>query len=150
MFVAQNIQHRRNICLQAKIQTRQRGFGTTAQQLAAIDTKTLEAALKLMKDKADGKQADGAVDPAVTTLLSQLQSVGGRIAGSDWSRKGTLRRINSSMLRHGTPSFYMTINLAEVYNRGQLPNHHHPMSFTFHTQCFSDPECCVIGCRCIR
>ena len=121
LFVLYNTIHRRLLCRQARLHTRSRGWKVTAKRLAALSRSDIEAALNEQaasrKPSADPSAVPTTARDRAATLLSNMESVVGKIPGTDWRRKRIRNNIYSSMLMFGIPSFFITINPADLYNR---------------------------------
>jgi hypothetical protein len=132
VLVLYNVMHRRRLCWEARLHTRVPSWKVTAKRLAAITQTDIQMALGAGPADASRARSPGSstqqrtrssssssstARERTTSLLSTMESVMGKIPGTDWKRKRIRKHINSSMLMYGIPSFFITINPAELYHR---------------------------------
>ena len=58
----------------------------------------------------------GTDERAVHTLMQDVQSINSTVMGSNAARMAMHEEIRSMVAQHGVPSFFITINPADVYN----------------------------------
>jgi hypothetical protein len=115
MFVAFNIIQRRKLLLHTSLRVNQKNFHSWAQKFVNVSINTMQVL---------AKRASGGSQPTATTddeqqaldLLKEVKLISANIPGSAASRLTMRNEIRANILSLGVPSFYITVNPADVYN----------------------------------
>ena len=119
MFVLYSIITVQKVCRQTKYTIAYRSKGCSV--LPTLSPQELRDTIKSMSDKSSYQS----LPPRLQTLMAELRAVGSSVEGSDFL-KGSLRHnINALMLSIGQPTFFVTINPADL---------HHPVLLHFADQ----------------
>ena len=115
MFVAFNVIQRRKLLLHTSLRVNRRNFHGWAQRFADVSADTMQGL---------AERASSGSLPAATTedekraleLLREVKLISANIPGSAASRLTMRNEIRANILSLGVPSFYVTVNPADVYN----------------------------------
>ncbi|KAJ8502956.1 hypothetical protein ONZ45_g11279 [Pleurotus djamor] len=115
MFSAFNILQRRESLLRISLRTKQASFQDIAAQLTSISSAVIHEIYERM-------QAGGSFVPAndqesrVYKLMQEVNAVISGVPGSPSGKLVMRNQIRALMLEKGMPSFFVTLNPADVYN----------------------------------
>lgn len=113
IFVMFNVMQRRQACWNASLMASRPYFQETADDLQALTTKEIEAALI----SATKHTFSLMTNPRINTLVKQIRAVGGNVMGSAYSRSALRTQIHALIFNQGLPSIFMTINPADIHSR---------------------------------
>jgi hypothetical protein len=115
MFVAFNVLQRRKLLLHTSLRVNRNNFDSWAQRFgrvsaAAINSLTAQAAAgaQLIATNDDERLA--------LELMKEVKTISSNIPGSPDSRLTMRNEIRANILSLGVPSFFITVNPADVYN----------------------------------
>lgn len=115
MFVAFNVIQRRKLLLHTSLRVNRRNFHGWAQRFTDISADTMQGLAE--------RTSSGSLPTATTEdeqraleLLKEVKLISANIPGSAASRLTMRNEIRANILSLGVPSFYVTVNPADVYN----------------------------------
>ena len=115
LFTAFNILQRREILLHTSLKVCKSNFSEVAQQFASVSPETIHIITERMSH-GDSTTANNADERKVLNLMKQVRAITSNIPGSSASRVSMRNEIRGLMIEKGMPSFFITINPADVYN----------------------------------
>lgn len=115
MFVAFNVIQRRRLLLHTSLRVKRKNFDNWARMFADVSVDAIHAL---------AERASGGSHPTAETdderraldLLKEVKLISANIPGSAASRLTMRNEIRANILSLGVPSFYVTVNPADVYN----------------------------------
>ncbi|EUC56046.1 ATP-dependent DNA helicase PIF1, putative [Rhizoctonia solani AG-3 Rhs1AP] len=110
IFIACNIQQRREALASARIQMRRHDFVAVAHILNSITPKDLEQAAE------EESRSEAPSNPAIRTLKRHINVTASRVLGSDASRIKLRSRIWSTTACLNPPSLWLTINPDDLHD----------------------------------
>ncbi|KAL6299049.1 hypothetical protein BKA93DRAFT_692396, partial [Sparassis latifolia] len=110
LFTAFNILQRRAVLLHSKIRINKLAFSSVASEIATISP---SAVAKLKQGYAIASNTE---EYAVLKLMKEVKLVTSHVDGSSSAKLEMCNEIRGMMMHLGLPSFYITINPANVYN----------------------------------
>jgi hypothetical protein len=115
LFTAFNILQRREMLLQTSLKVKKANFSSVASQFASLSPDVIE---KVAERAANGQSVSpkNEEERKVLNLLKQVNAVTASVPGSYATRVNMRNEIRGLMVEKGLPSFYITINPADVYN----------------------------------
>jgi len=115
MFVAFNVIQRRKLLLHTSLRVRRKNFDSWARRFTEV---SMEAVRTLSDRAAAGTQPTATTDEErkVLELMKEVKLISANIPGSAASRLTMRNEIRANILSLGVPSFYITVNPADVYN----------------------------------
>jgi hypothetical protein len=114
LFVVFNILQRRAVSLGARLKIKHKDFPRFAEDIDSVSPEALDA---ILQAKSDGRPVDvSRASQIVDRLLRNVKVVTSKVPGTTSARISMRNEIRGMMLEHGLPSFYITINPADVYN----------------------------------
>src|SRR3984957_4650754 len=116
IFLAFNILQRRTMLLQTKLKTEKTNFNWMAEQFASVSAETIHVVAEKTR-KGELKNETWSDDERkIADLMQQVNAITGYVDGSAAARVHMRNEIRGLMIDQGLPSFYITINPADVYN----------------------------------
>lgn len=115
MFMVFNILQRRQVLQSASAKVKGDSFNKIAHELVDVSVKDIEAVTGRVA-RGDYNTAYTANEKRVLTLMKEIKLVNRRVEGSNASRLAMQNEIRALMITHGFPSFFITINPADIYN----------------------------------
>jgi len=115
MFVAFNVIQRRKLLLHTSLRVNRKNFSDWAQKFVNVSVDTMQ---ELAERSSNGSQPTATTDDEqqALDLLKEVKLISGNIPGSAASRLIMRNEIRANILSLGVPSFYLTVNPADVYN----------------------------------
>lgn len=115
MFIVFNILQRREVLLRSMLKVKKASFNAVATDLAAI---TNDAVARVCARVAEGDYitANDADERRVLKLMREVRMVSTSVPGSSASRLQMRNHIRATMHELGSPTFYLTLNPADIYN----------------------------------
>ena len=115
MFVVFNVLQRRKLLLHTSLRVSQNNFDTWARRFACVST---EAINSLAAQTSTGFQPTPATDDErlALELMKEVRAISSNIPGSPESLLTRRNEIRATILSLGVPSFFITVNPADVYN----------------------------------
>jgi hypothetical protein len=115
MFVAFNVLQRRKLLLHTSLRVNRSNFNSWAQRFTCIST---EAINSLAKRTSNGGPPSPVTDDEklVFELMKEVKAISSNVPGSPDSRLTMRNEIRANILSLGVPSFFITVNPADVYN----------------------------------
>ena len=114
-FIVFNIMQRRQILWQSGAKVKRGNFQHTAEIFAGISPDDIETVSNRFA-RGDHKTAYSESERRVLRLMKEVKLVNRHLPGSNAARLAMRNEIRALMLSHGLPSFFITINPADVYN----------------------------------
>ncbi|EIW62581.1 uncharacterized protein TRAVEDRAFT_113169, partial [Trametes versicolor FP-101664 SS1] len=115
MFTAFNILQRRAVLLNTGLKVRRDHFKTFASRFASVSDEAIaRVCTRVAETGLLG--AENAEERKVVQLMKEVQLVNRNVPGSSASRVAMRNEIRALMATHGMPSFYLTINPADIYS----------------------------------
>lgn len=115
MFILFNIIQRRIASQKTYLRTKRGDFKTFASRLTSISDHAIDSILKKLETN-DYTSAKTPEEKLVYQLMQTVQSVSAHIPGSAAARLEMRNEIRSLIIAQGLPTFFVTINPADVYN----------------------------------
>ena len=114
-FVAFNVIQRRKLLLHTSLRVNRKNFSNWAQKFTNVSVDTMQA---LAERTLDGSLPTATTDDEqrALDLLREVKLISANIPGSAASRMTMRNEIRANILSLGVPSFYLTVNPADVYN----------------------------------
>jgi hypothetical protein len=115
MFVAFNIIQRRKLLLHTSLRVNRKNFNNWAQRFADVSVDAIQV---LVERSSGGSQPTATTDDEqrALDLLKEVKLISANIPGSAASRLTMRNEIRANIISLGVPSFYVTVNPADVYN----------------------------------
>jgi hypothetical protein len=115
MFTVFNVLQRRAILLHTSLKVKAKNFESVAAALNSISTETIEIVCERVAH-GDNKTYNSESENHVLQLLKETNIVVSNVPGSSASRVAMRNQIRALIIERGLPSFYITINPADVFN----------------------------------
>lgn len=115
MFTVFNIIQRRRFLLHTKIRVETRSFRSISRELASLSFDAIHAVTERVA-RGDSVTAVSEEEKRVLKLMKQVKLVTSRVPGSSSARVALRNEIRALAISKGIPSFFVTINPADVYN----------------------------------
>ena len=115
MFTAFNILQRRAVLLHTSLKVRKANFSSIASDFASVSPETVHIITERIS-RGDSVTANTAEERKVLNLMKQVNVVTSNVPGTSASRVTMRNEIRGLMIEKGMPSFFITINPADVYN----------------------------------
>jgi hypothetical protein len=114
-FTAFNILQRHEMLLHTGLKLKRANFEFVASQFASVSPDIVK---NVSQRVANGESVvpKNAEERKVLTLLKQVNAVAASVPGSSAARVAMRNEIRGLMIEKGLPSFYITINPADVFN----------------------------------
>ena len=115
MFVAFNVIQRRKLLLHTSLRVKRNNFDSWARRFTDV---SVEAVRALSDRTATGAQPTATTDEErkVLELMKEVKLISANVPGSAASRLTMRNEIRANIISLGVPSFYITVNPADVYN----------------------------------
>ncbi|KAI9059341.1 hypothetical protein FKP32DRAFT_1580099, partial [Trametes sanguinea] len=115
MFTAFNILQRRTVLLNTSLKVRREHFRSFAERFAEVSDETVARVCANVAETGivSGRDEE---ERKVIQLMKEVQLINRDVPGSSASRIAMRNEIRALMASHGMPSFYVTINPADLYN----------------------------------
>ena len=115
MFVAFNILQRRKLLLHTSLRVGRNNFDSWAKRFACVST---EAINSLVSRASNGDQLTPTTDDERLAfgLMKEVKAISSHVPGSPESRLTMRNEIRANVLSLGVPSFFLTVNPADVYS----------------------------------
>ena len=115
MFVIFNVIQRRKVLLHTSLRVNRANFDSWAQRFAFV---SIDAINSLLSRGSNGAQPIPTTDDErlVCELMTEVKAISCNIPGSPESRLTMRNEIRANVLSLGVPSFFVTVNPADVYN----------------------------------
>ncbi|KAI9064820.1 hypothetical protein FKP32DRAFT_1534866, partial [Trametes sanguinea] len=115
MFTAFNILQRRSVLLNTSMKVKRDHFRSFADRFASVSE---DAVARVCARVAETGVVSGndAEERRVVDLMKEVQIITRNVPGSSAARVAMRNEIRALMASHGMPSFYVTINPADIYN----------------------------------
>jgi len=114
-FLAFNIMQPRQVLWQSSAKVKRASFQQTAENFADICPEDIETVTNCYACR-DNKTAYTDSECCILQLMKEVKLVNQHVPGSNAARLAMRNEIHALMLSHGLPSFFITINPADVYN----------------------------------
>lgn len=115
LFTAFNILQRRAVLLHTSLKVKRRDFPQVASGFATVSQETIHKVTERIA-RGDTTTADNEDEIKVLKLMRQVKMVSSHVPGSSASRIAMRNQMRGLMMTKGLPSFYLTINPADVFN----------------------------------
>lgn len=115
LFTAFNIIQRREALLRTKLRVDSSQFERVAADLADLPFEAVHAVAERVS-RGDATTATDEDEKRVLRLMKEVRGVTSTVPGSSQARIEMRNEIRGLMMTHGMPSFYITINPADVFN----------------------------------
>ncbi|TDL19360.1 hypothetical protein BD410DRAFT_727238, partial [Rickenella mellea] len=106
---------RRDVSWNAKLKVDRPNFEHVAAKLVSVSDKAIHVVSERLA-RGDSISADTDEERRVLDLMRQVSVVASKVQGTSASRMAMRSEIRGMMMDVGLPSFYITINPADVYN----------------------------------
>ncbi|KAI0084697.1 hypothetical protein BDY19DRAFT_898077, partial [Irpex rosettiformis] len=118
LFVAFNMLQRREVLWRSSMKVRSSAFHSVAEQFALISPDTLKRLCERMQDDPfHGEHSPADEDERrAFRLLKEVNLVNAAVPGSAASKMNMRNELRALMIEHGIPSFYVTLNPADVHS----------------------------------
>lgn len=115
IFVAFNILQRRKALLHSKFKVESAHFKRVVNDINSVDADTIRSVVEKL-DRGERIAHDVPEEARVLRLMREVKLVTAHVDGSSSARTAMRNEIRGMMITHGMPSFFLTINPADVYN----------------------------------
>jgi hypothetical protein len=115
MFTAFNILQRRAVLLHTSLKVKRSSFASVAEMFAAISSDAVHRVVERVAngDYVTAKDED---EKKVLKLMKEVNVVSSHVPGSSASKILMRNEMRGLMMHLGLPSFFITINPADIYN----------------------------------
>lgn len=115
LFTAFNILQRRQVLLHTFLKVKAADFDRLAEEYSNISADTIATVTERLA-KGNAKTCNSPEEKRILDLMKEVNVITSHVFGSAASKVDMRNEIRGLMLQFGLPSFYITINLADVYN----------------------------------
>lgn len=115
-FVAMNILQRRKTSRASRFKINRRAYKRTAELLSSVEASTCQRLIQRSQEAGGYVSAEDDAEHEVMELLDKVDLLAGHIPGSSASKRRMRNSIRSQMHWSGMPTFFVTINPADVYS----------------------------------
>ena len=119
LFTVFNILQRRAILLHTSLKVKKTSFDHFAKEFEGISSETIHRVCERLTQSKTGTSNFANCSPEewrVVRLLKEVNVINTHVAGSTAARVAMRNEIRALIMEKGLPSFYITINPADVYN----------------------------------
>ena len=115
IFTVFNIIQRRKMLLHTSLKVKRSNFRSWADRFGNI---SLDAIERVITQSSDGRYATARDDEErkVLSLMKEVNTISSHVPGSSASRIAMRNEIRAMTMKIGLPSFFITINPADIYN----------------------------------
>lgn len=114
-FSAFNMLQRRSMLLHTSLKVKRSNFTSVANTFACVSSDAIHIVAEHVS-RGDHTTCNNEDECQALALMKEVQAVTTNVAGSSSSRTVMRNEIRGLMMDQGLPSFYLTINPADVYN----------------------------------
>jgi hypothetical protein len=115
LFTAFNILQRRSVLLHTSLKVRKSSFNDITAGFATVSPETIHIVTERIS-RGDLLTSNNPEEKKVLNLMKQIKTVTSNVPGSSASRVAMRNEIRGLMIEKGLPSFFITINPADIYN----------------------------------
>ena len=115
LFTVFNILQRREILLHTSLKVKRNKFNSVAQSFVSVSPKAVHIVSERVA-RGDWKTSHSDEERQVLNLMKEVNVITSHVPGSSSARVAMRNEIRALMMEKGLPSFYITINPADVYN----------------------------------
>lgn len=115
LFTAFNILQRRAVLLHTSLKVKRRDFSQVASGFADVSEEAIHKVTERVA-RGDTTTTENEDEARVLKLMRQVKMVTSHVPGSSASRVAMRNQMRGLMMSKGLPSFYLTINPADVFN----------------------------------
>ncbi|KAJ3539217.1 hypothetical protein NM688_g6398 [Phlebia brevispora] len=115
MFIVFNILQRREVLLRSKLKVGKRSFHRFAADVASVSPAAISRVCERLAE-GEGDFAQDEEEKLVLRLMREVRLVTGNVPGTPASKLNMRNEIRATMTELGPPSFYLTLNPADLYN----------------------------------
>ncbi|KAG2130944.1 uncharacterized protein EDB93DRAFT_1063184, partial [Suillus bovinus] len=105
----------RDILLHSSLKVRRMNFSSVARDFASVSPEAVHLVSECIA-RGDNQTVYSDEERKVLSLMDQVKVVSSHLRGSAAARLHMRNEIRGMMMAHGLPSFYITINPADVYS----------------------------------
>ncbi|KJA13613.1 hypothetical protein HYPSUDRAFT_1074013, partial [Hypholoma sublateritium FD-334 SS-4] len=109
------VRHKRAILLHTGLRVKSTSFDHFSETLASINEDTIRTVCDRVAS-GDAVHPNSADEAKILSLLNEVNAVAGKVPCSSASRVAMRNEIRGLIMEKGLPTFYLTINPADVYN----------------------------------
>ncbi|KAI0826351.1 hypothetical protein BC629DRAFT_1246132, partial [Irpex lacteus] len=116
LFIIFNVLQRREVLLRSSLKVRKSSFHYLAEQFAEISPEVLHRICERMSHNIiddDGLPDD---ERRALRLMKEVNVISSAVPGSSAAKINMRNELRAAMIEHGVPSFYVTINPADVHS----------------------------------
>ena len=115
IFTAFNIIQRRKMLLHTSLKVKHSNFRSWADKFRSISPNAIERVISRLSN-GDYTTAHDDEERKVLSLMKEVNMISSHVPGSSASRVAMRNEIRALMMKIGLPSFFITINPADIYN----------------------------------
>ncbi|KAJ6525416.1 hypothetical protein B0H19DRAFT_962420, partial [Mycena capillaripes] len=115
LFTAFNMLQRRELLLRTSMKVKRSNFDHVAAQFATVSPEAVHIVSERIAN-GDSQTANNMEERRVLRLMKEVNIINAHVSGSSQSKLVMRNQIRGLMIDKGLPSFYITINPADVYN----------------------------------
>ena len=115
LFTAFNILQRRAVLLHTSLKVKKKSFDSIAADFASVSPSAVHIVSERIA-RGDYETVNSDEERRVANLMKQVRLVTTHVPGSSSSRVAMRNEIRGLMIDRGMPSFYITINPADLFN----------------------------------
>ncbi|CAF1459663.1 unnamed protein product [Rotaria sordida] len=112
IFVVFNILQRRDACFHAHLIATKPYFRSSAHEIQSLSSEDIETALKNISERTYHMESS----KAFNKLLNHIETIGGRVMGSVYSRTHLRTKIHALIYNQGLTSIFLTLNPADIHS----------------------------------
>ena len=115
MFTVFNILQRREILLRTSLKTKRQDFDSVAASFGSVSSEAVHLVAERVA-RGDTQTCNSDEERKVLRLMKEVRAITSSVPGSASSKVKMRNEIRGMILELGLPSFFITINPADVYN----------------------------------
>ena len=115
LFTVFNILQRRQILLHSSLKVKRRNFDSVARSFTSVSPEAVHKVTERVA-RGDWSSSNSNEERQVLNLMKEVNVITSNVEGSAASRVAMRNELRALMMEKGLPSFYITINPADVYN----------------------------------
>ena len=118
LFTVFNILQRRAILLQTSLKVKRSSFDSFAHEFQGISSEAIQRVCERLSQCSDGSVFKNmtAEEHRVMRLMKEVNVINSHVPGTSAARVAMRNEIRALIMDKGLPSFYITINPADIYN----------------------------------
>lgn len=116
LFIVFNMLQRREVLLRSSLKVRKSSFHAIAEEFSLISSEVLQRICERLASDASNDDSIPEDEKRALRLMKEVNLVTAAVPGSASSKLNMRNELRAAMIEHGIPSFYITINPADVHS----------------------------------